>query len=61
MLEELGSFPVLTEQERFNLVNLPEVEVAAGSNAEGATLCDICLVVPGLRDWIDQSEVQRLC
>ena len=50
MLMELSSFPVLTKQEKFNLVNLAEVKVT-NSNVEGATLCDICLVVPTMSEW----------
>ena len=53
MLAELATFPQLTKIEKFNLVNLPEVEidVSKQSSVEGATLCDICLAVPGVRSW----------
>ena len=63
MLVELQSFPDLTKQEKFNLVNLPEVQIndETRSTPQSATLCDICLAVPGVRDWTDQAEVSRLC
>ena len=65
MLGELASFPALTRQEKFNLVNLPEVTIDAAkgssASADTAALCDICLVVPAIRDWNESSEVTRLC
>lgn len=63
MLTDLASFPSLTKMEKLGLVNLAEVNLNADSNVsvEGATLCDICLVVPGLRDWPSQAEISRLC
>mmetsp|Transcript_17938 Transcript_17938/g.24093 ORF Transcript_17938/g.24093 Transcript_17938/m.24093 type:complete len:131 (+) Transcript_17938:45-437(+) len=61
MLAELESFSALTKQEKFNLVNLPEAETARGGSFERATLCDICLAVPSLREWTEQAEVGRLC
>ena len=63
MLSELTNFATLTKQEKFNLVNLPEVILAsdAASTPESSTLCDICLVVPGIREWTNQGEVTRLC
>lgn len=62
MLSELASFPQLTKLEKFNLVNLGEVTiVGARETAESTTLCDICLVVPSIRDWTIESEVSRLC
>ena len=63
MLTDLASFPALTKMEKLGLVNLAEVDLNADSNVsvEGATLCDICLVVPALRDWPSQAEISRLC
>jgi len=62
MLSELASFPQLTKQDKFNLVNLGEVSiVGTRESAESTTLCDICLVVPSIRDWTIESEVTRLC
>ena len=62
MLGELASFPSLTKQEKFALVNLPEITVdPARSTPQSATLCDICLVVPTIREWAQSSEVTRLC
>ena len=46
-------------------MNLPEVRLEVADEgdvtAEGATLCDICLAVPAVREWEDRSEVSRLC
>ena len=61
MLNELSTFALLTKQEKFNLVNLPEVAILSSSNAEAATLCDVCLTVPSIREWTDAGEVRRLC
>ena len=62
MLGELCTFPALTKQDKLNLVNLPEITLSVStSTPESATLCDICLVAPSIREWNSQDEVSRLC
>ena len=62
MLEELNEgFPQLTKMDKFNLVNLPEAEAIIGQSAESATLCDICLAVPSVKETLTWDDVVNLC
>ena len=62
MIKDLNdNFPKLTKHEKFNLVNLPEEEAHAGQSKQSATLCDICLAVPSVKETLPWEEVVELC
>ena len=63
MIKELNSNfqNKLTKHEKFNLVNLPEELVHANQKVEQATLHDICLAVPSVKETLTWQEVVKLC
>lgn len=49
----------MTQLEKFSLVNLPVVSTTS-SDLIDATLCDICLAVPRVKEGFSKEKVQLL-
>jgi hypothetical protein len=49
----------LTKAEKINLINLPIITASSSVPLE-ATLCDICLAVPRIKEGFQKEKVQLL-
>jgi hypothetical protein len=50
----------LTTSEKFNLINLPVLNVQRGTSPIEATLCDICLAVPRVKGVFSNEQVDLI-